>query len=41
MEAKQCLQNWGKSMDSILKGDIPATLSLKRLKKGIPLDWNE
>ncbi len=28
-------------MKAIIKGDIPSTLSLDRLKKGIPIDWNE
>ena len=28
-------------MDSIIKGNIPATLSLSKLKKCIPLDWKE
>ena len=28
-------------MGTIIKGNIPATLSLKKLKKGIPLDWKE
>jgi hypothetical protein len=28
-------------MSAIIKGNIPATLTLVRLKKAIPLDWNE
>jgi len=28
-------------MEDIIKGNIPATLSLGILKKGIPLDWQE
>jgi len=28
-------------MDAIIKGDIPAQLSLGQLKKDIPLDWDE
>ena len=28
-------------IEAIIKGNIPPTLSLGRLKKGIPLDWEE
>jgi hypothetical protein len=28
-------------MGAIIKGNIPATLTLVRLKENIPLDWNE
>ena len=28
-------------MSAIIKGNITATLTLIRLKKAIPLDWNE
>jgi hypothetical protein len=28
-------------MKSIFKGDIPPTLSLSKLKKGFPLEWNQ
>ena len=28
-------------MSAIIKGNIPATLTLVRLKEDIPLDWNE
>jgi len=28
-------------MQAIIRGHVPATLSLDRLKKGFPLDWNE
>jgi hypothetical protein len=28
-------------MQAIVRGQIPATLSLDQLKKGFPLDWNE
>ena len=28
-------------MDTIARGDIPAGVSLDRLTKGFPLDWNE
>jgi site-specific DNA recombinase len=28
-------------MGAIIKGNIPATLTLVRLKEAIPLDWNE
>ena len=28
-------------MGAIIKGNIPATLTLVRLKEDIPLDWNE
>ncbi len=28
-------------METIIKGDLPPKLSLDRLKRGIPLDWEE
>ena len=28
-------------MQAIIRGQVPATLSLDRLKKGFPLAWNE
>jgi hypothetical protein len=28
-------------MQAIMRGQVPATLSLDQLKKGFPLDWNE
>jgi hypothetical protein len=28
-------------MEAITRGDIPSSVSLDRLKKGFPLDWEE
>jgi hypothetical protein len=28
-------------MDAIIKGNVPESVSLGRLKKGIPLDWDK
>jgi hypothetical protein len=27
-------------MEAIIAGNVPESLSLERLKKGFPLDWN-